>query len=291
MTKNNIVFSVIMGVAITLLLTSTNPAQADPTGDTVFINIDGIPVGPEQTVIAVVGPGPEAFFNQFDIPEFPLTVDIDDGTVWIDMPNGVFAPLPFTIHIEDIDWIDDGVEVQGGIIEVLCEAFIFGTPFGPVPVDWDTDEDGSTIWIFVDPIFLQGLPSSIHCEYSVVHIVPRIVLVDIDIKPGSFPNSINPRSMGLVPVAILGSDFLNVFDVDVTTLSFGPGGAAPVHLEDGAVSDEHYEDVNDDGFIDLVTHYVQKEALPAAPEACLTGALDNGTLIEGCDSVRTPGNK
>jgi len=121
--------------------------------------------------------------------------------------------------------------------------------------------------------------------------LPPIVFVEIDIKPGSDPNSINPRSMGVVPVAILGSDTFDVFDVDVTTLAFGPGGAAPVHLDNGAVPDDHYEDVNDDGITDLVTHYVQKEALPAAPEACLTGALDNGTLIEGCDSVRTPGNK
>jgi len=124
-----------------------------------------------------------------------------------------------------------------------------------------------------------------------VDLPPTIVFVEIDIKPGSDPNSINPRSMGKVPVAILGSDSFDVFDVDVTTLAFGPGGAAPVHEGDGAVPDDHYEDVNGDGITDLVTHYVQKEALPTAPEACLTGALNDGTLIEGCDSVRTPGNK
>ena len=66
MTKK-IILSVIMGVAITLLLTSTNPAQADPTGDTVSITVDGILVAPEQTVEAVVddGPVPEALFLQF----------------------------------------------------------------------------------------------------------------------------------------------------------------------------------------------------------------------------------
>jgi len=114
--------------------------------------------------------------------------------------------------------------------------------------------------------------------------------VEIDIKPGSDPNSINPRSMGKVPVAILGSDTFDVTDVDVTTLAFGPGGASPAHdLTDPIVYAAHLEDVNDDGFTDLVSHYVQKEALPEEPEACLTGALNDGTPIEGCDSVRLPG--
>jgi len=97
--------------------------------------------------------------------------------------------------------------------------------------------------------------------------------VEIDIKPRSDPNSINPRSMGLVPVAILGSDTFDVTDVDVTTLEFGPGGATPAHdLTDPIVYAAHLEDVNDDGLVDLVSHYVQKEALPEEPEACLTGA-------------------
>ena len=83
-----------------------------------------------------------------------------------------------------------------------------------------------------------------------VYSVPESI--EIDIKPGGFPNSINPGSMGLVPVAILGTDDFDVGFVDVQTLEFGPDGASPVH-------DGHFEDVNDDGLTDLVTHYVQKE--------------------------------
>ena len=123
--------------------------------------------------------------------------------------------------------------------------------------------------VFIDELQVFGQPNCV---------------VEIDIKPGSDPNSVNPKSMGLVPVAILGSDTFDVSDVDVTTLAFGPDGATPVH-------NGHLEDVNDDGFTDLVTHYKQKETgiLKDDTEACLTGETTGGTPIEGCDSIKTPG--
>ena len=107
------------------------------------------------------------------------------------------------------------------------------------------------------------------------------ITLEIDIKPGSDPNSINTKSMGLVPVAILGSDAFDVTEVDVITLEFGPAGATPAH-------DGHFEDVNGDGFTDLVSHYVQKETGLSSgdPEACITGETLDGTPIGGCDSVR-----
>lgn len=108
-------------------------------------------------------------------------------------------------------------------------------------------------------------------------------IVDIDIKPGSDPNSINTKSKGVIPVAILGSDTFDVTDIDVTILAFGPSGASPSHDPAG-----HLEDVNDDGFTDLVTHYKQKETGLASgdTDACITGATTAGIPIDGCDSVK-----
>ena len=108
----------------------------------------------------------------------------------------------------------------------------------------------------------------------------EVRLIDIDIKPGSDPNSINSKSMGLVPVAILGSDDFDVTEVNIATVTFGPDGASPVH-------GGHLEDVNGDGLTDLVVHFVQKDTglSDSDTEAVLDGFLLNGIHFCGMDDV------
>jgi arylsulfatase A-like enzyme len=108
--------------------------------------------------------------------------------------------------------------------------------------------------------------------------------IEIDIKPGSDRNPINPFSRGVIPVAIIGSDTFDVADVDVTTLALGPDGAAAAHPPGG-----HLQDVNDDGFTDLLSHYRTQQTGIASgdTQACVTGETFDGTPIEGCDSIST----
>lgn len=118
----------------------------------------------------------------------------------------------------------------------------------------------------------------------------------IDVKPGSDENPINVnKKQGVVPVAILGSSGFDVLEVDAVSLRFGPDGAEPAHeLALSGLEDGHLEDVDGDGFTDLVTHYDAPATglEPGDTEACLTGSLADGTAFEGCDEVRvfgTPG--
>jgi len=109
--------------------------------------------------------------------------------------------------------------------------------------------------------------------------------VAIDIKPGSSPNSINPKSQGRIPVAILSSpNFDAPARVNIGSLTFGPTGieASPVHLS--------AQDVNGDGYPDLMCHFRTQDAgfQVGHTEGTLKGETSENPplLFQGKDSVR-----
>ena len=115
----------------------------------------------------------------------------------------------------------------------------------------------------------------------------RLTAVTIDIKPGSFPNSINPLSNGVVPVAIISTPTFDATTVVPATVRFGPNGT------EAAPQQSALEDVDGDGDTDMILHFATRSTgIPCgATSAVLTGQTSGNELVEGVDSVRTVGCK
>ncbi|MDH3856839.1 MAG: hypothetical protein OEV07_02510 [Gammaproteobacteria bacterium] len=122
--------------------------------------------------------------------------------------------------------------------------------------------------------------------HATLWLVTFATKVNIDIKPDSDPNSINPRSKGVIPLAVLGSTEFDATQIDPTTVTFGPDGATPAH-------NGHVEDVNDDGFMDAVFHFRTQETgiVCGDTEATLDGETFDDNPITGTDTVNTVGCK
>ncbi len=108
----------------------------------------------------------------------------------------------------------------------------------------------------------------------------------IDIKPESDPNSINCiNPMQVIPVAILTTDVFDATTVDHTTITFE--GASEMHTTSQGVQ-RHEKDVDGDGDLDLVLHFLLGDTglTCASTEGTLVGETFDGQTIEGTDLVR-----
>ena len=109
--------------------------------------------------------------------------------------------------------------------------------------------------------------------------------VKIDIKPGSYPNTINLGSHGVIPVAILSSATFDARTVKPESVTLA---GATVKLKGKGTPIFSYSDVNGDGRADLIVN-VLTDALQLTPgdtEAVLVGVTTSGAYITGKDTIR-----
>jgi len=161
----------------------------------------------------------------------------------------------------------------------------------PSSDSWVWEVSGSQINLgvqrsFSDPVFGPWAPYFDNTAFQLQtnQDLSRLT-VTIDIKPGSFPNSINLGSGGTVPVAILSTPTFDATAVDPASVTLA---RAPVKLKGKGTPMASIQDVNNDGLLDLVVH-VTTEALALSEtdtSAALEGLTFGGKAITGTDSVR-----
>jgi hypothetical protein len=117
------------------------------------------------------------------------------------------------------------------------------------------------------------------------------VQANIDIKPGSCKNPLNVKSNGVLPVVILGSDSLDVTDIDLSSIKLADVEALRSSIED--VTGSNCEIELPDGYDDLTLKF-DTQAIVAAIGSVndgdvitlnLTGTLLDGTELTGDDIV------
>lgn len=274
--KNYVIYSIGLGdspatAALTDMATATGGKYyASPTADNLQAIFDDIY---EEIVISTIP------YN-VAVSEVTRSYIIEEGSFNI-APDSVDTDIvtgETTIVWNDIGLINDG-DPDLSADETVTLTFTaksnqVGTNLPVEALDAEVcydDSDGNYVGCVEIP---QG--------YINVNPMP----VDIDIKPGSYPNCFNNDGNGVIPVAILGTENFDVTQVNPGTCSLEGLGVKVAGKSNKLMA--HIEDVNNDGYNDLVLQIEDVENVFQEGDATLTGNLYEeygGIPIEGTDSI------
>jgi parallel beta-helix repeat protein len=203
--------------------------------------------------------------------------EIPNSSYYSDEINNPFAEIPAPTDESKNIWIPDPVDGEYNIQ-------VIGTDSGKYTMEISVhDQDDQLKDIIKESNTTTNNIQEFELNYSTETIdeTEFYQVVDIDIKPGSYPNSINLKSKGVIPVAVLTNEFFNAEDVVIDSVVFA--GAKPLR--------GNFEDVDNDDDLDLILHF-KTQSLQLAPgdtEAVLIAQLNDNTLIKGTDSIRVVG--
>ncbi len=158
----------------------------------------------------------------------------------------------------------------------------------------DCDGDGIVDIPGGEPLVCSIAPSGEGIGEAITALVeagteqPPALMVDIDIKPGSDPNSINCNSeKEVIAVAILTTEDFDATTVDHNTVTFEGTVQMPM-VPQSREPERREEDADGDGDTDLVFHFRlgETDLTCDSTEGMLMGETFDGQIIEGSDAVR-----
>ena len=226
---------------------------------------------------------------------------------------GIFVSNEATLNLEagaNADYIiafsSSNVNLYGGILRETLYVYlganvtVYGDYFmvGDDPI---VHYPGETLYIYnkvltaYDELGVVLFTGAIQCSAgSVVSLETTGIEAQIDIKPGSYPNSLNINGHGVIPVAILGSADFDVTNINIETLSFAglelrvKGNGSPQCSIQDVSGDFTNPEGAPDGYPDLVCQFVDNPDnwIPGDGAATLTGELNDGAPFEGTDDIR-----
>ena len=168
------------------------------------------------------------------------------------------------------------LDVPGSSTDWLVD--FYNTTTGAILSTIDADQDAIGDLPFVLPDFTGSI------AFKAYAVGP--LSVTIDVIPSGIGNRINMTAPNpaYVPVAILGAADFDVTTVEVASIRFGPGGAAPVTWG--------FADINGDGFQDLGMRFLKSDTgftCRGVQDGVLTGETVTGRSITGTETVRVRG--
>ena len=106
--------------------------------------------------------------------------------------------------------------------------------------------------------------------------------IELDVRPRSPANVVNPKARGALRVALLGSESFDPADVDVASVALGPAGAR-------VLRDDGLRDSDGDGLDDRLLRFEISETglLGGETQLCVEGRTTTGAAFTGCDAIRT----
>jgi hypothetical protein len=111
------------------------------------------------------------------------------------------------------------------------------------------------------------------------------LIIDIDVKPGSYPSCFRNNGKGVIPVAIFGSEELDVMEIKPNSVNLNS-------LEVISKSKSNrlmvaYENINGDNYMDMVVKIENVEGTfnSEMEWATLTGELESGRRIRGVGDI------
>ena len=227
----------------------------------------GMVIGTNSTYSGIIAPSQAGQARVNDVSYYAVrltgALDFASSPIVIEDTGGWFEPtIPFTFSGELT-----GDAVGPDIVNPIFTATLSG--------------HGYVTFHFMDVTHGTSETPMYQLYFAEYHFGP--FPISIDVKPTTFINNINPKSKGKIPVAILTTRTFDATEVDPTTVLFGATGSevAPTQFAS--------EDVDGDGDMDLVFHFVTQETGITCGNisASLTGMTFSGLMIKGSDTIET----